>query len=91
LRPKLNGATVVNSISNIQPNHIYEVNEAGRNLPNSATPARIEPIYKDITDLLDHVHTDDPFDAARQPLLPALEQAGPRFSWCDFMTMGGRI
>ncbi|MCH7574222.1 MAG: VCBS repeat-containing protein [Candidatus Marinimicrobia bacterium] len=72
-------------IDGVEPNHIYEIAEAGA--VDSAPPpaAEVTPFFEDRSDLLRHVHHEDPFDDfARQPLLPnRLSQLGPGVAWSD--------
>lgn len=51
-------------------------------LSDTAWPA---PLFADVSHLLNHVHTEEPFDDfARQPLLPnKLSQLGPGITWFD--------
>ncbi|MEK7676811.1 MAG: FG-GAP-like repeat-containing protein [Verrucomicrobiota bacterium] len=44
-----------------------------------------QPLYEDVSHLIGHVHSDEPFDDfMRQPLLPnKLSQLGPGISWFD--------
>lgn len=67
-------------------NRIYEIEESGAAVvpENSPTKAK-EPLFEDVSALIDHTHVDEPFDDfERQPLLPnALSQLGPGVSWFD--------
>ncbi|MSU62039.1 MAG: hypothetical protein EXS31_06535 [Pedosphaera sp.] len=49
-------------------------------------PPSITPFFQDVSHLLNHQHTDEPFDDfQRQPLLPRkLSQLGPGVTWFDF-------
>ena len=74
-------------ITNVQPNHLYEIAETSA--PASPVP-KVEtkipiPLFKDVSQLLAHTHHEDPFDDfERQPLLPRkLSQAGPGVAWFD--------
>ena len=84
-------------ITNARPNRIYEISESGRaELPlspaaqqrrptNGETTTTIQTQFTDVSPLLNHIHTEEPFnDFARQPLLPRkLSQLGPGVSWFD--------
>jgi hypothetical protein len=81
----------VSVVSNVQPNHLYEIVEPpGHNAPGSAPQAQPSSapaavLFQDVSDRLNHRHTEEPFDDfARQPLLSrTLSQLGPGVAWCD--------
>ncbi|HVR34296.1 MAG TPA: CRTAC1 family protein, partial [Methylomirabilota bacterium] len=74
-------------ISGVQPNSICEIHESSarppepRPAPEPAPP----PLVNEATALIDHRHTELPFDDfARQPLLHRrLSQLGPGIAWAD--------
>ena len=78
-------------VHSAHPNHLYEIIESAAtraveesqisNL-KSQSP---EPLFEDVSRLLNHTHRDEPFDdIARQPLLPnRLSQLGPGVAWFD--------
>ncbi len=75
------------TITNIQANRIYEVDQAGAVQTSEVTdqnPA-VKPFFKDVSPLLGHVHVEDDFDDwAQQPSLPRrLSRLGPGVSWYD--------
>ena len=71
-------------ITDVKPNRVYEVDEAvtAAPIPRSAAPS---PHFRDASQLLQHTHSQEPFDDfERQPLLPnKLSQLGPGVSWFD--------
>src|SRR5262249_7383989 len=76
------------SITNVQPNRIYEIDEAGAESKSEIRNPKSEiatPLFQDVSDWLGHVHFEAPFDDwARQPLLPRrLSRLGPGVSWYD--------
>ena len=78
-----NGARSI--VTNVQANRVYEIDEAGAAPSLAPAPPRITPIFKDVSALLAHTHTQEAFDDfARQPLLPnKLSTPGPGASWFD--------
>ena len=68
-----------------QPNSLYEIDESGAVDKPSSAPTQTAPMFEDASQLLAHVHHDDPFDDfQRQPLLPKkLSQLGPGACWWD--------
>ena len=75
------------TVTNIQANRIYEVDQAKSAVGKTVSPApSVQPLFVDASSLLDHLHTDESFDdSARQPLLPRrLSRLGPGVSWYDF-------
>jgi hypothetical protein len=77
-----NGA--VSSVHGVMPNHLYEIDEAAAK-PATRTATPQQPLFSDVSKLLNHTHTDDPFDDfRRQPTLGRkLSQLGPGVSWFD--------
>ncbi|MBI3416659.1 MAG: VCBS repeat-containing protein [Verrucomicrobia bacterium] len=75
-------------VAGAKANRIYEVDEAGATsgAAESESKSVVPPIFKDVSELLNHTHHEDPYDDfVRQPLLPnRLSQTGPGVSWFDF-------
>ncbi len=74
------------TISNVEPNHIYEVDQLhATKVPVAAAPPSPEPFFTDATALLGHTHQDAAFDDwGRQPLLPRrMSRLGPGVAWAD--------
>jgi hypothetical protein len=79
------------AVHNVRPNHLYEVFESAATHATeesqiSNLKSQIpEPLFEDVSRLLNHKHRDEPFDDfARQPLLPnRLSQLGPGVAWFD--------
>ena len=79
-----NGAT--SRITDVAPDHIYEIGEAGTAAPApAAPPPATAPMFRDVSDWLDHAGVGEPFDdAGLQPLLPRrLSRSGPGVAWTD--------
>ena len=79
------------AITNVQPNRIYELDEAGSAAPRSvAEKPPGTPFFADVSSLLGHLHVESSFDDwSRQPLLPhRLSQLGPGLCWYDFNSDG---
>lgn len=76
----------VSLLTNLPPNHLYEIDEAGA-VPATPAPAARAPApwFRDATQVLNHRHSEEPFDDfAVQPLLSRrLSQLGPGVAWCD--------
>jgi hypothetical protein len=72
-------------VTNAPPNYLYEVDEAQAQTPPPAPAVTAQPLFKDVSDSLKHVHRETLFDDfARQPLLSRkLSQAGPGLAWVD--------
>jgi hypothetical protein len=68
-----------------QPNHIYEIDEAGAVEALKSAEPKPAPLFRDVSDLIKHIHHEEPFDDfSRQPLLPnRLSQLGPGVCWQD--------
>ena len=77
----------ISRINGVAANRIYEVDEAGAEPVQSPRPKAQspEPLFKDVSALLNHTHHEENFDDyARQPLLPfKLSQLGPAVAWFD--------
>ncbi len=74
-------------ITNLQANHVYEINEAGSTPPAAIPhPAPPSPFFTDASGMLSHRHVESDFDDwARQPLLPhRVSRLGPGLSWYDY-------
>lgn len=80
------------TLTNLSPNRIYEIDEAGARLAeaelargSSAPDVRPSPLFDDVSRILAHDHNDELFDDfQRQPLLPKkLSQLGPGVAWGD--------
>jgi hypothetical protein len=75
-------------VTGLRPDRVYEIAEADAVEvvgPPAPAPAAA-PWFKEVSELLRHVHYEEPFDDfARQPLLPRrLSQLGPGVCWGDF-------
>ena len=74
-------------LTNVQPNCAYEIAEADANLRSPAVVSEhtIQPLFRDVSELLHHQHQESEFnDFERQPLLPRrLSQSGPGLCWAD--------
>jgi hypothetical protein len=78
-------------VTNIQPNRIYEVDQAGavqKAVAEGNPPG--PPFFAEVSSLLGHVHVENAFDDwERQPLLPRrLSRLGPGVSWYDLNADG---
>ena len=89
----------LSTVTNAQPNCLYEIDEAGATaVPSCASNAAgetaaagnsksktTEPAFTDVSDLINHTHTDAVFDDfARQPMLgKRFSQLGPGVCWWD--------
>ena len=73
-------------IRDVPANNAVEIDEAtAERSPPRERPAAPSPLFADVSDRLQHVHRDAPYDDfARQPLLPnKLTSGGPGVSWAD--------
>ncbi|MGD0537073.1 MAG: FG-GAP-like repeat-containing protein [Verrucomicrobiota bacterium] len=72
-------------VEGVEPNYLYELDEAAAQPLPETPPARPAPWFEDVSHLLGHHHHEDPFDDfARQSLLPnRLSQLGPGVAWSD--------
>ena len=75
------------TVTNIQPNRIYELDEASAVRPQEITNKvnTVKPLFSDVSALLGHIHVESAFDDwAQQPSLPRrLSRLGPGVSWYD--------
>lgn len=79
----------ISMIRDVKPNHIYEIHESCATepeAPGSRPAPNPGPYFEDVSELINHVHHEDPYDDfQRQPLLPnRLSQLGPGVAWHDF-------
>jgi len=72
------------NVDSLIPNQIYTIRQIGTVAP-VFTGEDSAPIYKDVSQLLDHSHHEDPYDDfSRQSLLPnRFSQLGPGVVWMD--------
>jgi hypothetical protein len=78
-------------LDGVRANRIYEIDEdcsalaAAPVAAGRATASLAAPLFEDVSQLLQHVHYEAPFDDfERQPLLPRrLSQLGPGVAWHD--------
>lgn len=74
------------TISPVQPNRLYEIDEGSSTPPVAKTPETpVAPLFADESARLGYRHYEAPFDDfERQPLLPRRgSQAGPGLAWLD--------
>lgn len=72
-------------IEDVKPDRLYVVSDTSA-LPYRPAPApKVETVFEDRSDKLNHKHSEAPFDDfAAQPLLPnRLSQLGPGIAWFD--------
>jgi hypothetical protein len=75
-------------IADVRPNRFYEVSEPTESASASdkgIAPKKVEPLFEDVSDRINHVHHETPFDDyQKQPTLPfKLSQQGPACVWFD--------
>ena len=72
-------------VDGAKANRIYEIDEASAAPEIDRLPPPPAPHFADVSDLLNHVHAEEPFDDfALQPTLSRrLSQLGPGVSWFD--------
>jgi enediyne biosynthesis protein E4 len=72
-------------IAHAQANRVYEIDESAAGLTRPEPPVATQPVFQDVTQILNHTHQEPLFDDfLRQPLLPnKLSQLGPGASWFD--------
>ena len=75
-------------LTNLPPDSVCEVDQAAAPLrpePDPAPAPAARPLFEDLSQLLHHTHTEEPFDDfERQSLLPhRLSQLGPGVCWQD--------
>ncbi len=77
-------------IDSVIANRIYEIQQAGtqpvKRDTDNGTPKNSDPLFRDISQQLNHTHHEEPYDEDKlQPLLPLkLSRLGPGLSWIDF-------
>lgn len=78
-------------IDSVAPNRIYRISEPKtdgnpKNEIQQSSDLNNESVFQDISDSLNHSHTDETFDDWKlQPLLPLkLSQGGPGILWMDY-------
>ncbi|HKQ40276.1 MAG TPA: VCBS repeat-containing protein, partial [Verrucomicrobiae bacterium] len=75
---------IITMISNVEPDHIYEIEERG--VPSSSVPlASTMPYFVDVSEFLNHTHAAQLVDDfEHQPSLPRqLSRTGPELAWRD--------
>ena len=74
----------ITKIDSLISNHLYTIRQLNTTRP-SLTNKHPEPIYKDVSYLLDHIHHENPYDDfSHQSLLPnRFSQLGPGVAWMD--------
>lgn len=72
-------------VEQVEPNHIYEIDEHFAAASSSSNAPMIAPLFEDVSRLLQHRHHEEAFDDfERQPLLShRLSQLGPGIGWVD--------
>ena len=72
-------------VSNALPNSVYEIAESGARPDSSTEKLEAKPLFQDVSDLINHRHTDEVFDDfVKQPLLPKrLSTSGPGVAWFE--------
>lgn len=75
------------TIADVVTNRIYEITQPAAAARVPVAPlAKPEPMFADVSSLIDHKHAEASFDDwAQQPMLPRrLSRLGPGVSWYDF-------
>lgn len=72
-------------ITNVAANRQYEIDESAAVATTIVKPAAVQPLFEDVTALVNHRHHEEAFDDfARQPSLALKRsQAGPGVAWFD--------
>ena len=72
-------------VSEGRPNRVYEIYETNALETTRVAPALRQGLFEDVSDRLQHRHTESPYDDfQQQPLLPRrLSQGGPGLTWFD--------
>ncbi len=75
----------VSQVGEVKPNHLYTINQASASAAGAGTKSLLEPLFADVSERLNHRHTESPFDDFKaQSLLPnRLSQLGPGVCWAD--------
>jgi hypothetical protein len=73
------------TLSGVRANQFYEISEDGPTARPAAPSVPVRPLFDDVSEVLNHVHQDQPFDDfQRQPLLPRkFSGLGPGATWRD--------
>ncbi len=74
----------ITKMDSLKPNHLFTIRQLNGSKP-AAVKKNSEPIFQDVSHLLDHTHHEDPFDDfSNQSLLPnRFSQLGPGVMWMD--------
>ena len=74
----------ITKVDSLISNHLYTIRQLNTTSSGLANK-HPEPIFKDVSYLLDHIHHEDPFDDfSHQSLLPnRFSQLGPGVAWMD--------
>ncbi|SVD71953.1 uncharacterized protein METZ01_LOCUS424807, partial [marine metagenome] len=74
----------ITKVDSLISNHLYTIRQLNTARPG-LTNNHPEPIYKDVSHLLDHIHHENPYDDfSHQSLLPnRFSQLGPGVAWMD--------
>jgi hypothetical protein len=72
-------------VTGVKANRAYEIEEASATESAPSVRSHPEPIFEDVSSLLQHIHQENDFnDFERQPGLPRkLSQLGPGAAWAD--------
>ena len=76
----------VSTLRNLDPNHVYEIDQAGAVVPPDApVAAKAAPILTEVSDRLNHRHHEKEYDDFTDQLLlnRKLSQQGPGVLWFD--------
>jgi len=81
------------AVDSVKGDRIYEISESDHINSSSGEPVMRkteqkaeQPIFRDVSDRINHKHHEEPFDDFKiQPLLPIkLSQLGPSIAWIDY-------